>query len=59
MTKQESQLMKGVAILLMIFYHLFDRINNAEICDNLISIDGTPLVFILSRAGLQIPWIFS
>ena len=51
MTKQESQLMKGVAILLMIFYHLFDRINNAEICDNLISIDGTPLVFILSRAA--------
>ncbi len=50
MTKQESQMMKGVAILLMLFLHLFNQLPNAELCHNLISIDGTPLVYILSRA---------
>ena len=32
MTKQETQIMKGVAILLMIFLHLFNQIRNVELC---------------------------
>ena len=44
-------MMKGVAILLMIFLHLFNQSANVELCHNLISIDGTPLVLILSRAS--------
>ena len=50
MTKQQSQMMKGVAILLMIFLHLFNQEANVALCHNLLSIDGTPLVLILSRA---------
>ncbi len=42
--------MKGVAILLMLFLHLFNQLPNVELCHNLISIDGTPLAHILSRA---------
>lgn len=51
MTREVSQIMKGVAILLMIFYHLFNRIGNVELCSNMIWIDGAPLVYILSRAS--------
>lgn len=51
MTKTQSQMMKGVAILLMIFLHLFNQSVNVDICRNLIYIDGTPLVLILSRAA--------
>ena len=51
MNKQQSQMMKGVAILLMIFLHLFNQQANVELCHNLISIDGTPLVLLLSRAS--------
>lgn len=49
MTKAQSQMMKGVAILLMIFYHLFNSEGNVALCHSLFFIDGTPLVSILSR----------
>lgn len=49
MTKQQSQIMKGVAILMMIFYHLFNRPHNVALCHNLVFVDGTPLVSILSQ----------
>lgn len=51
MTKQQSQMMKGVAILLMIFLHLFNQAGNVDLCRNFIFIDGIPLVLILSRAS--------
>lgn len=51
MTKQESQMMKGVAILLMLFLHLFNQFGNVELCHNFIYIGGKPLVYILSRAS--------
>lgn len=51
MTRQQSQMMKGVAILLMIFLHLFNQEANADLCNNLVYINGLPLVFILSRAA--------
>lgn len=41
MTRQESQAMKGVAILLMIFLHLFNQEANAELCNNLVYINIT------------------
>lgn len=50
MTRRQSQMMKGVAILLMIFLHLFNQECNVALCRNLLFIDGTPFVFILSRA---------
>lgn len=51
MTRQQSQMMKGVAILLMIFLHLFNQEGNVALCHNLLFIDGIPLVSILSRAA--------
>jgi len=50
MTKNESQTMKGIAILLMLFLHLFNHLPYVEHCHNLLFIDGVPLVYILSRA---------
>ena len=44
-------MMKGVAILLMIFLHLFNQQANVELCHNLIVIDGSRLVLLLSRAS--------
>lgn len=51
MDKQDSQILKGVAILLMIFYHLFNREGNVDLCTNLIYIGSEPLVSILARAS--------
>lgn len=51
MTRQQSQMMKGVSILLMVFLHLFNQEGNVALCHNLLFIDGTPLVLILSRAS--------
>lgn len=50
MNREQSQMMKGVAILLMIFLHLFNNMVNVELCHNLIYIDGVPLAYVLSRA---------
>lgn len=51
MDKMKSQMMKGIAILLMIFYHLFNQDCNVDLCYNLIYIGGQPLVYILSHAA--------
>jgi len=56
MTKQETQMMKGVAILLMLFLHLFNQLANVDLCRNLISVDGVPLVYILSRVANPVPF---
>lgn len=42
--------MKGVAILLMLFYHLFNRPENVALCSD-ITIAGESLCHILSRAA--------
>ena len=43
--------MKGVAILLMIFLHLFDDPFKVDLCKNFIFIGGIPFIHILSRAS--------
>jgi hypothetical protein len=50
MTKQETQIMKGVAILLMIFLHLFNQTRNVELCESFIYIGNMPFVYWLSAA---------
>lgn len=50
MTKQESLMMKGVAITLMIFYHLFLNSSNAEGCINFLYVGGKPLAHLITRA---------
>lgn len=51
MTKEESQIIKGVAIMLMLFLHLFSKENITELCQPLIYVNGKPLVYLLSRAA--------
>lgn len=51
MNKQESLVLKGVAILFMLFLHLFSIESiTVEKCHNLIWIGDHPLAFVLSRA---------
>jgi len=51
MIKEETQIMKGVAILLMIFYHLFDQLDVDNQLHNLLYIGNVPLCYILSKAS--------
>ncbi len=49
MTPKETTILKGVAILFMLYLHLFNSMNQVELCTNLICIGGIPLAHILSR----------
>lgn len=51
MTKQDSLMVKGLAILMMLFLHLFNSLSNCNLCDNLIVIGDIPFVYFLSRAA--------
>ena len=50
MNKETSTIIKGVAILMMLFYHLFGRDNLTEICTPLLYIGNTPLVRYITNA---------
>lgn len=50
MNKETSTIIKGVAILMMLFYHLFGRDDIKEICTPLLYISNTPLVHYISNA---------
>ena len=50
MSKEESTILKGIAILLMLFLHLFNKATLPEMCHPMIYIGDTPLVHILTRA---------
>lgn len=47
--KSESLQMKGVAIMLMVFLHLFNRTENVELCNNSVFLFGTPLTAQLAK----------
>lgn len=51
MSKEESVIIKGVAIILMLYLHLFSKANISELCHPLLYINNTPLVYLLSRAA--------
>lgn len=55
MSKEESLIVKGVAILMMLYLHLFNQMTNVAICDNMIFIGNMPFTYILSRATT--PWL--
>lgn len=50
MNKETSTIIKGVAILMMLFYHLFVRDDLTDICIPLLYIADTPLVHYISNA---------
>lgn len=52
MTKEETLQLKGIAILMMLFLHLFNTTANVEQCQTYIYFwNGKPLVLALSRVG--------
>lgn len=50
MNKETSTIIKGVAILMMLFYHLFGRDDLGDLCTPLLYIGNTPLVKYFSNA---------
>ena len=50
MNKETTTIIKGVAILMMLFYHLFGRENLDDICTPLLYIGNTPLVRYITNA---------
>lgn len=56
MRKEDSKVLKGVAIGMMVFYHLFYQLSNAALCHNLIVIKGTPFVTLLARGLNPVPF---
>lgn len=51
MNKDESLILKGVAILLMLFLHLFNQAGNVALCQSWLYVGDTPLVSYLVRAA--------
>lgn len=51
MTRQETQVLKGVAILLMMFLHLFNQMCYVDITTPLLYIGDIPLVYLLTRCS--------
>lgn len=49
-THEDTQILKGVAILFLLFIHLFNKIELANSCQNYLYIGEKPLVFWITRA---------
>lgn len=56
MSKQESQELKGIAILFMLFLHLFNHEQEVALCSNTIFVDGIPLVHLMTRMANPVPF---
>jgi len=56
MSKEQSTILKGIAILMMLFYHLFFRAGLDELCSPLVMLGDDPLVSSLSRACYPVPF---
>lgn len=56
MDKKHTQIIKGIAILLMIYYHLFGDIDVVESCRNFIYIKRTPLTYIICKFTYPVPF---
>lgn len=50
MSKDDSMMAKGAAILLMVFLHLFNSLNNCALCSPLLMLGDVPLVHVITRA---------
>lgn len=58
MTKQQTNIIKGVAILMMLFFHLFNRVgaDYQGLCHPLFYIGNRPLVNIIANACHPVPF---
>lgn len=51
LTLEQTKIIKGIAILMMVFLHLFNHISEVEQCTYILSIGGVPFVHWLTRAA--------
>lgn len=58
MTKQQTIILKGIAILMMMFLHLFNKmgVGYEGLCRPLIYIGDEPLVHLLTNACNPVPF---
>lgn len=56
LTVHDTSVMKGVAILLMLFLHLFNGLDNVALCMTCVSINDIPLVHLLTRCANPVPF---
>lgn len=56
MGKADSLAMKGVAILFMLFLHLFNQEKNVDLCTVFLYIGDTPLLSLLTRCANPVPF---
>lgn len=48
MSIRETTILKGVAILFMLYLHLFNQMANVNLCTTYLSIRGVPFVHLFS-----------
>lgn len=56
MTRQDTQILKGISILLMLFLHLFNKPDNVDLCRTFLYVGNTPLLSYLVRAANPVPF---
>jgi hypothetical protein len=56
LTKEDSSILKGIAILMMLFLHLFMNADIVNYCSPLLFVAKKPLVFFLTRACTPVPF---
>jgi hypothetical protein len=49
MSIRDTTILKGVAILFMLYLHLFNQLGNVELCTTYLSVEDVPFVFLFSR----------
>ncbi len=49
LTKQQSTILKGTAILMMLFLHLFNHLPYVRNCQPILYLQGDPLVYLLTK----------
>lgn len=53
---EQTRIIKGIAILMMVFLHLFNHIAEVERCSNFLTMGDVPLVHWLTRAANPVPF---
>lgn len=56
LTLDQTRIIKGIAILMMVFLHLFNHIADVEQCTYFLTIGDVPLVHWLTRAANPVPF---
>lgn len=56
LTLEQTKIIKGIAILMMVFLHLFNHITDVEQCTYFLTMGDLPLVHWLTRAANPVPF---